>query len=188
MNELKRYLPNKGDCADYTLFLDRDGVINRPIVDDYARVPEDFVFCDGAIEAITQLKRLFKRIVIVTNQQGVGREIMSSKDLENVHLKMYNGLKNKGVEYFDLVLYAPYIKTENHKWRKPQNGMLMKTKSSFPDIDWSKSIMVGDSHGDMQLADTLDILKVKIENPQFIFENQVFQFPSLIDFVASVSN
>ncbi len=188
MSELKKYLPNKSDCSDYTLFLDRDGVINRPIVDDYARVPKDFVYCDGALKAIGELKKIFKRIVIVTNQQGVGREIMSSKDLENVHLKMYNGLKNKGLEYFDLVLYAPYLKTENHKWRKPQNGMLLKSKRCFQDIDWSKSIMVGDSPGDMQLADTLGVLKVRIDNPQFSFDNQQFQFRSLKDFVASVSN
>jgi histidinol-phosphate phosphatase family protein len=188
MKELKKYLPSKQDCKDYTLFLDRDGVINKPIIDDYAKQPEDFIFCDGAIEAIAKLRSIFKEIVIVTNQQGVHREVMTEKDLENVHLKLYNGLKEQGVKFFDITLFAPYLKSMDHAWRKPQNGMLQKAQEYIPSISWDKSIMVGDSPGDMKLADTLGLVKVRITNPQFSFDNQDFQFDSLKEFVSFLSN
>ena len=187
MTEHNRYLPSRQQATEYTLFLDRDGVINEPIVDDYARKPEDFVFCAGAIDAIAELRSIFKKIVLVTNQQGVHRGLMSEKDLEDVHLKMYNGLKSKGIRYFDGILFAPYLKTVNHKWRKPSNGMLLKAKEYFTDIEWSKSIMVGDSPGDMQLADSLELIKVRIENPQFSFDNQDYKFKSLAEFIDCLS-
>ncbi len=170
-----------------TLFIDRDGVINQPIVDDYAKKPEDFEFCEGAIEALGQLSAIFGRIVLVTNQQGIHRELMSEQDLEDVHLKMYNALKASNISYFDLAMFAPYLRSAKHEWRKPKNGMFIKAKAYFDDIDFGQSIMVGDSPGDMELADSVGALKVRITNPQFQFDNQDFQFDSLLDFVLSLS-
>ena len=185
MSEHKPFLSE--NLADFTIFLDRDGVINLPIVDDYAKQPNEFILVDGVLDALGKLQQMFKRVVMVTNQQGVHRKVMSEKDLENVHLKLYNSLKNKGLSYFDASFYAPYLKEESHEWRKPKNGMLLKAKSYFPDIDWTKAIMVGDSPGDMQLADTLGITKVKIANPQFLFDNQDYTYPDLGSFVAAMS-
>ncbi|PCJ64300.1 MAG: phosphatase [Bacteroidetes bacterium] len=187
MSEPKRSLPTKLECSEFTLFIDRDGVINEPIVDDYAKTPEDFVFCEGAIKALGELKQLFARVILVTNQQGVHRQVMSEKDLENVHLKMYNGLKDSGIEYFDAAFFAPYLKTVNHGWRKPSIGMLEKAKSYFPSIDSSKCIMVGDSPGDMALADSFGAIKAKISNPQFSFDNQDYEFKNLSEFVSFLS-
>jgi histidinol phosphatase-like enzyme len=65
--------------------------------------------------------------------------------------------------------------------------MLLKAKEYFPDIDFSKAMMIGDSPGDMKLADTLGLLKVKIENPQFTFDNQDFTFATLASFVSHLS-
>jgi histidinol phosphatase-like enzyme len=66
--------------------------------------------------------------------------------------------------------------------------MLLKAQNYFEGIDFSKAIMVGDSPGDMKLADSLEILKVRINNPQFEFDNQDVQFDSLSAFVYSLSN
>lgn len=187
MKELKRFLPKGDQCKEYTLFLDRDGVINEPIIDDYAKVPEDFIFCNVAVNALGELKALFKRVVIVTNQQGVHRQVMSEQDLEDVHLKMYRSMKSIGVSYFDAAFFAPYLRSADHPWRKPSNGMYAKAKEYFEDIDWEKCIMVGDSPGDMALADSKSILKVRILNPQFDFDNQDFTFQSLSDFVDCLS-
>lgn len=185
MSEHKPFLAK--NLSDSTIFLDRDGVINLPIVDDYAKQPSDFILVEGVLEALGELQQMVKRLVMVTNQQGVHRKVMSEKDLENVHLKLYNSLKNKGISYFDASFYAPYLKEESHEWRKPKNGMLLKAKSYFPDIDWNNTIMVGDSPGDMQLADTLGITKVKIVNPQFSFDNQDFTYTDFPAFVAAMS-
>jgi D-glycero-D-manno-heptose 1,7-bisphosphate phosphatase len=185
MSEHKPFLPE--NLTGFTIFLDRDGVINQPIVEDYAKQPADFILLDGVLEALGKLQRMAKHVVMVTNQQGVHRRLMSEKDLENIHLKLYNSLKDKGVSYFDASFYAPYLKGESHEWRKPKNGMLLKAKSYFPDIDWNKAIMVGDSPGDMLLADTLGITKVKIANPQFSFDNQDFTYTDFPAFVAAMS-
>ena len=188
MSEHSKFLPKTTDCKKYTLFIDRDGVINQPIIDDYAKNPSEFILCEGAIEALNALKLMFKRIVLVTNQQGIGKQVMSSQDLENIHLKMYDAMKTEINSYFDLVLYAPYLKTDSHSWRKPNTGMLLKAKEYYPDIDFSKSIMVGDSPGDMALADQLNILKVRILNDQFEFDNQDFIYTDLASFVTALSN
>lgn len=184
MSEHNKYLPKAKDCQDYTLFVDRDGVLNQYIVNDYARKPEDLVLVPGIIDSLKTAKRLFKHVILVTNQQGVGKELMTDSDLENVHLKIYNNLKNNGLNWFDAAFYAPYLKTENHNWRKPNNGMLLQGKNYFPNVDWHKSIMVGDSLSDMKLADSLDLIKVRIKNPQFNFDNQDFYFLSFADFIA----
>jgi histidinol phosphatase-like enzyme len=101
---------------------------------------------------------------------------------------MYDTMKTEINSYFDLVLYAPYLKTDSHSWRKPNTGMLLKAKEYYPDIDFSKSIMVGDSPGDMALADQLNILKVRISNDQFEFDNQDFIYTDLASFVTALSN
>lgn len=187
MSEHNTFLPSVEDCQFYTLFVDRDGVINQPIIDDYAKDPSEFIFCEGALDALHHLKTIFKRVVLVTNQQGVGKHVMTSQDLENVHLKMYDTIKSKGFSYFDLVLYAPYLSTVKHAWRKPNTGMLLKAKEYYTDIDFSKSIMVGDSPGDMALADQLDILKVRVLNDQFEFNNQHYTYADLGGFVTALS-
>ncbi|HAY87963.1 MAG TPA: hypothetical protein DCY51_00805 [Bacteroidetes bacterium] len=184
MKEHKPSLPHTDVLSEYTLFLDRDGVLNLPIVDDYARKADDLVLVEDIVQSMSSLIGLFKRVVLVTNQQGVGRELMSERDLEDVHLKLYLALKSQGIAWFDAAFFAPYLKTEDHAWRKPSNGMLLMAKEYFNDIDFSKAIMVGDSPGDMKLADTVGLLKVRIENPQFSFDNQDFTFPTLASFVS----
>ncbi len=185
MSEHKIYLPNSKERKEYTLFLDRDGVLNEPIVDDYARQPSDLILVSELAVSIEVLLAQFKRVILVTNQQGIGRKVMSDIDLEDVHLKMYNHLKDRGVQWFDAAFFAPYLKSENHTWRKPNNGMLNKARAYFPDINWKKSILVGDSPGDMQLADYMGIAKVRIANPQFSFDNQDFKFDTVADFAAA---
>jgi histidinol-phosphate phosphatase family protein len=186
MQELRNYF-DKQDLKDYCLFLDRDGVINEPIVDDYAKRPEDFTLTDHAVEAIAMLQSLFKRIVIVTNQQGIGRGLMSMTDLEDVHLKMHKSLKDNNLPYFDAVFYAPYLRSEEHQWRKPKSGMAQQAIKYFPDLDPKKMVLVGDSPGDMQLAEAIGATKVRIANPQFEFDDQDLKFNSLYDFALNLT-
>ena len=70
------------------LFLDRDGVINRRLVGDYVKCQDEFEFLEGNLEAFEIFNRLFDKIVVVTNQQGIGKGLMSENDLEQVHSYM----------------------------------------------------------------------------------------------------
>lgn len=179
MSDLKAFLAKRGNLKDFTLFLDRDGVINEPIVNDYARKPADFILTFRAVEAIGLLKRAFKYVIIVTNQQGIHRKIMSESDLEDVHLKLYDAIKQGDETYPDAVFFAPYLKKIDHQWRKPNVGMPLQAKNYLHDIDFNKCIMVGDSPGDMNLADHIGAVKIKISNPRFSFQNQDAEFANL---------
>jgi histidinol-phosphate phosphatase family protein len=179
MKEHKVFLPSSSELGDYTLFLDRDGVINKPRVADYAKNPEEFEIIDGALEAIRVFNQFFKRVIIVTNQQGIHRGLMSETDLENVHLKLYNALKEEGIKYPDAVFFAPYLRVNQHNWRKPDVGMVTQSQTYFEDIYLDKCIMVGDSDGDMKLADNIGAIKIKVANSQFNFDNQDYTFDSL---------
>jgi HAD superfamily hydrolase (TIGR01662 family) len=70
---------------NWTLFLDRDGVINLHFPKDYVKTWNEFFFLEGAIDAIKQLTKQFGKIVVVTNQQGVGKGKMTEETLQNIH-------------------------------------------------------------------------------------------------------
>jgi len=72
------------------LFLDRDGVINVRLIDDYVKRKEEFEFLEGSLEAFKIFAKHFDKIVVVTNQQGIGKGLMSEGDLEKIHSYMKN--------------------------------------------------------------------------------------------------
>ena len=131
--------------TSWSLFLDRDGVINRRIIDGYVQNREQFQLLDSVIEAIAIFKRVFGHIFVVTNQQGIGKGIMTENDLEDVHKYMQELI---GIP-FDNIYFCPALAEENNPMRKPGIGMATTAKKDFPAVDFSKSIMVGDSSGDI---------------------------------------
>jgi len=167
---------------DWTLFLDRDGVINRRIVDGYVTQWEDFRFLDGVLEAFASLSKIFGHIVIVSNQQGVGKGMMSMENLEMIDNKMKEEIRQAGGR-IDASYYSPYLSSENHPDRKPGTGMALKAKADFPVIDFSRTVMVGDSAADMEFGKKLGMITVLIGeevHPDIISAD--FYFHSLLDF------
>jgi len=132
----------------WTLFLDRDGVINKRIVDDYVKKWDEFEFVEGVIDAVKKFKTVFGTIIVVTNQQGIGKGIMRPEDLELIHKNMIYELTYFGGK-IDKVYYSPFLASENHSTRKPAIGMALQAKKDFPQIDFNRSIMVGDSGSDI---------------------------------------
>lgn len=135
----------------WTLFLDRDGVINHRLVNDYVKHPDEFEFLPGVPEAVAQFTKRFGRIVVVTNQQGIGKGLYTEADLARVHEKMFAGFDAVGTK-IDAVYFAPQLNHENSTMRKPGIGMALKAQEEFPEIDFSRSIMVGDSGSDLEFA------------------------------------
>ena len=132
----------------WTLFLDRDGVINVRLVDDYIKNWNEFKFLPGVLDAFNIFSQVFGRILIVTNQQGIGRGIMTEEDLEIIHTNMLLKINEAGGRV-DKIYHSPYLKETNSKMRKPEPGMGLKAQKNFKEIDFNKSIMVGDSIADM---------------------------------------
>lgn len=144
-----------------TLFLDRDGVINRRTPGDYIRRPEDFVFESGVLQALSVLNQHFGRIVVVTNQAGIGKGLMTEADLAAVHRFMLAGIEQAGGRV-DRVYYCPHRAEMNCGCRKPAVGMALQAQADFPDIRFEQAWMVGDSLSDMQFGQALGMKTILI--------------------------
>ncbi len=144
---------------NWTLFLDRDGTINKLLVDDYVKSWEEFQFIEGALEAIPILNKIFDLTLIVTNQQGVGKNLMTEKALRTIHVQMLEEITLNG-GYIDEIYYCPNLEKELSEYRKPNTGMGIQALSDFPKINFSKSIMVGDALTDMQFGKNLGMKTV----------------------------
>lgn len=135
----------------WTLFLDRDGVINKRIVGGYVKSIDEFEFLPGVLDAISKFSKIFGKIIVVTNQQGIGKGLMNQEDLEKVHRYMLDKIQENGGK-IDAVFYAPFLASENNPIRKPGIGMALMAKEKYPQIVFSKSLMVGDSPSDMDFG------------------------------------
>ena len=147
--------------STWTLFLDRDGVINHEKKDDYIRKPEEFIFYDGILEALNKLSNIFGVIVIVTNQRGIGRGLMTDQDLNEIHAFMLESIEQRGGR-IDRIYYAPDLENDAIN-RKPNIGMGLTAKTEFPSIEFTKSVMVGNNLSDMKFGKGLDMKTVYVE-------------------------
>ncbi len=167
------------------LFLDRDGVINKRIVNAYVTMPSEFVFLPGVLEAIKLCSEHFRFIFIVTNQQGVGRGLMTEEQLNNVHLYMLKEINKHGGR-IDKVFFCPHRADDNCTCRKPKTGMFVQAKEKFSLIDEKTSVMVGDTLSDMMFGKNCGLKNVLIsEDIQTDLETLKladFQFSSLFQF------
>lgn len=139
----------------WTLFLDRDGVINHEKHQDYIHTWDEFVFYDGVKEAIKIFTEKFKYIIIVTNQKGVGKGMTKLEDLNIIHSNMQEEIENAGGR-IDKIYFCTEL-DESHPSRKPNPGMGLQAVNDLPNIDLSKAIMVGNTMGDMEFGRNLGI-------------------------------
>lgn len=134
-----------------TIFLDRDGTLNvRPKKACYIEREEDFVWLEGAKEAVCMLKRAGCRLILITNQPGIARGNLSLETLERIHEKMQRELKEAGGG-IDAVYYCPHNWDEGCLCRKPKPGMFFQAQKDFS-LNLCDCIMIGDDERDMQAA------------------------------------
>ena len=133
-------IPLNNIDQSWTLFLDRDGVINHEKNKDYIHTWDEFVFYDGVQEAIKTFSTIFKRIIIVTNQKGVGKGLTLLENLTEIHNNMKSSIQLAGGR-IDAIYFCPDL-DENSPNRKPNPGMGYQAQQDFPEIDFTKSIMV----------------------------------------------
>ncbi|UEG49523.1 HAD family hydrolase [Ferruginibacter lapsinanis] len=142
----------------WTLFLDRDGVINHEKHLDYIHSWDEFVFYDGVKEAISIFNKKFKYIFIVTNQKGVGKGLTKPEDLATIHLNMTDEIVKAGGR-IDKIYHCIDLE-ESSPNRKPNPGMGLQAKKDFPDVDLGKALMVGNTISDMEFGRNLGIKTV----------------------------
>ncbi len=168
----------------WSLFLDRDGVINEKIESDYVKRWEEFRFIPGSIAAIASLSTIFSFIGIVTNQRGVGLGLMKEFDLKDIHLNMHLAIQKRGGR-IDEIFYCADVNYDSNN-RKPKTGMALQAKNKFPKIDFTKSIMVGDQLSDMEFGRNagmvnifLGLSDIKVDLPSSLID---YKFENLFDF------
>lgn len=174
----------------WTLFLDRDGVINEEKKDNYILHKDEFIFLPGVLKAIALLKKYFGRIIIVTNQRGIGRKIMTEEVLHSIHDFMLEEIVNAGGR-IDKIYFAPDLDNLSQN-RKPNPGMALQAMKDFPEIDIQKSIIAGNKLSDMHFGRNAGMHTVFIAttHPETLFPHADIdaRFESLYDFAEATSS
>ena len=145
----KTDLPHQTDLlAGVTVFLDRDGTLNYD--PGYLRVAAELKLLAGVGPALARLKRAGARLVVVTNQSGVGRGIITLKDLEAIHARL-QGLLEQEDAALDAIYFCPHHPDNGCRCRKPNVGMVERAVSELQ-LDLRRSYLIGDHARDIQLA------------------------------------
>jgi D-glycero-D-manno-heptose 1,7-bisphosphate phosphatase len=134
----------------WTLFLDRDGVINHEKENSYIFHYGEFVFYEDVKKALAILASSFGHIFIVTNQRGLGKGLMTEQDLSDIHLNMTKEIEKAGGRV-DSIYYCDSL-SDDHPSRKPNPGMAFQAKKEYPGIDLQRSVMVGNNISDMDFG------------------------------------
>ncbi len=134
-----------------TVILDRDGVLNeRPPRAEYVRSPDAFVWLPGALEALRLLHVAGHRTIVVSNQAGVNRGVMTEGDVARVHARMQADAERAGGR-IDAVYHCPHDWDEGCECRKPRPGMLFAAQRDFS-LDLTRTPMIGDDERDGEAA------------------------------------
>jgi histidinol-phosphate phosphatase family protein len=134
----------------WTLFLDRDGVINIEKENDYVRNWTEFHFIDGVLESFPLFSKTFGRIFIVTNQKGVGKGLMTLESLEEINTGIIHAVNQVGGR-IDKIYFCTALE-DGDPCRKPNPGMALMAKQDFPEVDFNRSLMIGNTLGDMRFG------------------------------------
>ena len=172
-----------------TLFLDRDGVLNERIMDGYVTRLEEFRLIDGVLEAMAILSRRFDHIFMVTNQQGIGKGLMSEDDLETIHRWFTEQVESAGGR-IDRIYHCPALKSAHSFMRKPSIGMALQARRDFPEVRLREAVMVGDTKSDMLFGRRAGMTTVLVgDEPEVATEAPHlvdFRYGTLLDFAQSL--
>ena len=138
-----------------TIFLDRDGVINKEV--NYLHKIEDFEFVEGVFKACQYFQTLGYKIIIITNQSGIARGYYNENDFSHLNDWMLSKFKERKVNILD-VFHCPHEPKLGCDCRKPRPGMFLNAQKKY-DINMKKSWMIGDKETDIAASNAAGIKK-----------------------------
>ena len=138
-----------------TIFLDRDGVVNKEV--GYLYKLSNFEFIDGIFDACLYFQKLGYENVIVTNQSGIARGYYNENDYLKLTEWMLGQFNDNGINILD-IFYCPHSPESLCECRKPKPGMLIEAKDKY-NISMKDSWMIGDSESDIKAANAAGISK-----------------------------
>ena len=173
---------------EWTLFLDRDGVINYEKEKDYIHTWSEFKFYEGVLEAMAIFAKKFKHIVVVTNQRGIGKGVTKEEDLLFLHEKMKATVEGNGGR-IDAIYFCKDVDSSS-PCRKPNTGMGLQAVKDIPTIDLTKALMIGNTLSDMQFGKNLGVSTIFLPTtrPEINLDDYHIDvvFPSLIAFAKNL--
>lgn len=158
-----------------TIFLDRDGTLNqRPPRACYVETPEQFIWLEGAKEAVKLLKDSGYRVILVSNQPGIARGNLTEETLEQIHQKMQEDLKQETGHQIDAIYYCPHNWDDGCECRKPKPGMLYQAQKDFS-INLRECVLIGDDERDIEAGEAAGCRSILV-NDEYSLLNAVQDF------------
>lgn len=165
----------------FSIFLDRDGIINQQLENDYVKSIPEFIFRPDFLDEIKYLSEITNYIVVITNQQGIGKKLMTEDSLQKIHAYMLSKTIALGGR-IDAIYHCPHLKDENCSCRKPKTGMIDQAILDFPLLKKDTILMIGDSPGDIEAAKSAGLISIGMikyrndnrfqeVNPDYIIES-----------------
>ena len=143
----------------HLIILDRDGVINYDSV-DYIKSPQEWRPIPGSLEAIARLHRAGYRVVVATNQSGIGRGLLSMDTLAAIHTRMLEAVRKQGGE-IDAIFFCPHTPEDRCDCRKPAPGLLKEIAKRLQ-MDLVGVYVIGDAERDVLAARQVMALPVLV--------------------------
>src|SRR5213592_4608861 len=126
------------DTLSPAVFIDRDGTIMEDI--NYCSHPKDVRIFSGVLEALRCLKSRGFKLIIITNQSGIGRGLFTLDQYREVEAEV---LRQLGPGLIDATYFCPHLPGQHCSCRKPATGMILEATGKYR-IDLSRSFLVGD--------------------------------------------
>lgn len=164
------------NTARRAVFLDRDGVLNVYLPGDYAKTPDDLILLPGAAQAVRRLNDAGLPVFVLSNQQGVGKGIMSHDDLRVVDTSLRDKLQREAGATVLQSYYCTHLSADQCECRKPGPGLFLQAAREH-NLDLSASVFVGDTETDAQAARAANVgtfifvLSGKYQNNPAVLQN-----------------
>ena len=144
------------------VLLDRDGVINLRIVGSYVTSWEKFVFLPGALEGLRLLTEKGYRTIILSNQAGVGKGLMTAQDLQEITRRFVEEVEAQGGR-IEAVYYCTHQAEEDCHCRKPKPGLLLQARAEHH-FSFGDTFLIGDSESDLLAARAVGCPTILVSN------------------------
>lgn len=176
-----------GISNTWSVFLDRDGVINKRIFGGYVTQISEFEFLPNVEQAIKIFTENFHLVLVVTNQQGIAKGIMTERNLLEIHNYMCDRIYYAGGK-IDKCYFAPNLKGADEDLRKPSPAMAHLAKMEFPEIDFNSCVMIGDTDTDIEFGKNLGMKTVRVKTEEPIHIDADLTVESLYEFAKMIEN
>jgi D-glycero-D-manno-heptose 1,7-bisphosphate phosphatase len=146
---------------NFAVFFDRDGIVNKRIINDYVKNIDEFEFIPDFFYIFTMVKQFGFQTFLITNQQGIGKKLMTEDDLNTIHQYMQDVLLIRTGYKFDKIYFSPSLAQENDYRRKPNPGMILEAIKDF-NLNPNSCLMIGDSISDVLAGKNANISTILI--------------------------